>query len=33
MVSKAASGTWKIGTATAAGVLTKAICRYYGLES
>jgi hypothetical protein len=33
MISKAASGGWKISTSVAAEVLSKAICNYYGLTS
>lgn len=31
MVSKAASGAWKIGSAVAAPLIVKAICAYYGI--
>jgi hypothetical protein len=31
MVSKAASGTWKLGSTVAADVLSKALLKYYGL--
>lgn len=32
MYQKAADGSWKIGLATAGGILAKAISKYYGLE-
>ena len=31
MVSKAASGTWKVGSSIASEVLSKALLKYYGL--
>jgi hypothetical protein len=32
MISKAASGVWKVSTSVAADILTKAILKYYGME-